>query len=453
MKMLEFIKKNFRYIFLFIFFFLALHFFYAHMSGDQIYNYGFSYAMSRGEILYKDFNLLIPPVGPIVYLLPFLFGTSFIVFNAYQAILICVLFHFLFKLFDNKAWFFLIAFVFPIPIPYITALFQGYNFLLILELVILLWLEKEKKNDYLIGVILGLCVFTKQTVGVAFCLVSIFYLFKDYKKVVRRFLGFLIPCFVFLFYFLITGTLYSFFDMCLFGMFDFTSGNSGVYKIISDFYFWVFLLQFGYLIFRIIKNYRNIRNYYILAFSLVSIPLFDYNHVAYFSFVFLFLFIDAFNFRRKSIRFNICLFSCLFSVVWCYFVNGKTFPNLVKLDNFGYIVMYDNNYKEIKMLVDYFDKHDNTIILSENSYVVKVAADRDIDYFDLLNKGNHGYNGTEKVIKKFDEYNDTFIILNIEAYNKFNLRQQINKDVMKYVMDNYEKVGELDERYYIYYKE
>lgn len=453
MKMLEFIKKNFRYIFLFIFFFLALHFFYAHMSGDQIYNYGFSYAMSRGEILYKDFNLLIPPVGPIVYLLPFLFGTSFIVFNAYQAILICVLFHFLFKLFDNKAWFFLIAFVFPIPIPYITALFQGYNFLLILELVILLWLEKEKKNDYLIGVILGLCVFTKQTVGVAFCLVSIFYLFKDYKKVVRRFLGFLIPCFVFLFYFLITGTLYSFFDMCLFGMFDFTSGNSGVYKIISDFYFWVFLLQFGYLIFRIIKNHRDIRNYYILAFSLVSIPLFDYNHVAYFSFVFLFLFIDAFNFRRKSIRFNICLFSCLFSVVWCYFVNGKTFPNLVKLDNFGYIVMYDNNYKEIKMLVDYFDKHDNTIILSENSYVVKVAADRDIDYFDLLNKGNHGYNGTEKVIKKFDGYDDTFIILNIEAYNKFNLRQQINKDVMKYVMDNYEKVGELDERYYIYYKE
>ena len=82
-----------------------------------------------------------------------------------------------------------------------------------------------------------------------------------------------------------------------------------------------------------------------------------------------------------------------------------------------------------------------------------MAADRDIDYFDLLNKGNHGYNGTEKVIKKFDEYDDTFIILNIEAYNKFNLRQQINKDVMKYVMDNYEKVGELDERYYIYYKE
>ena len=81
-----------------------------------------------------------------------------------------------------------------------------------------------------------------------------------------------------------------------------------------------------------------------------------------------------------------------------------------------------------------------------------VSADRDIDYFDLLNKGNHGYNGTEKVIKKFDEYNDTFIILNIEAYNKFNLRQQINKEVMKYVMDNYKKV---DSKYIfdVYYKE
>ena len=48
------------------------------------------------------------------------------------------------------------------------------------------------------------------------------------------------------------------------------------------------------------------------------------------------------------------------------------------------------------------------------SFDVDVDCIGDIDYFDLLNKGNHGYNGTEKVIKKFDEYDDTFIILNIE---------------------------------------
>ena len=63
-----------------------------------MYNYGFSYAVSLGEVPYRDFNMIIPPVGALIYSIPFLlFGSNLIVFNLYQALLLCILFY-LFKL-------------------------------------------------------------------------------------------------------------------------------------------------------------------------------------------------------------------------------------------------------------------------------------------------------------------------------------------------------------------
>ena len=57
--MQTFIKKNFKYLLLFGFFFLCLHFFYSSFQGDLVYNYGFSYAVSRGEVPYRDFNMVL----------------------------------------------------------------------------------------------------------------------------------------------------------------------------------------------------------------------------------------------------------------------------------------------------------------------------------------------------------------------------------------------------------
>ena len=49
------------------FFFLALVFIFTLSRGDTFVNYGFSYAISKGEIPYKDFNLVIPLFGPFIY--------------------------------------------------------------------------------------------------------------------------------------------------------------------------------------------------------------------------------------------------------------------------------------------------------------------------------------------------------------------------------------------------
>ena len=69
----------------------------------------------------------------------------------------------------------------------------NYNLLCILFLFILIYLEEHNKNDYLIGFILGLTFLTKSSVGVFLSLPTIYYLFKDYKKVLKRIGSFLLP--------------------------------------------------------------------------------------------------------------------------------------------------------------------------------------------------------------------------------------------------------------------
>ena len=89
---------------------------------------------------------------------------------------------------------------------------------------------------------------------------------------------------------------------------------------------------------------------------------------------------------------------------------------------------------------------------NKNTYLVKIVLDYDIEHYDLLNYGNHGFNGTDKLIKMLDRERDKYILVNTEAYERYSARQQFNKDVVKYVISNYKKVDELG-GYDVYYKE
>ena len=66
-------KKYVHYLLLCIFFFIALVFIFTLSRGDTFVNYGFSYAISRGEIPYKNFNMIITPLAPILYSFGLLF--------------------------------------------------------------------------------------------------------------------------------------------------------------------------------------------------------------------------------------------------------------------------------------------------------------------------------------------------------------------------------------------
>ena len=60
-------KSNLKYLFLLIYFFYCLVLAYNLIRGDSYVNFGFSYAITRGEVPYVDFNLVIPPLAPWLY--------------------------------------------------------------------------------------------------------------------------------------------------------------------------------------------------------------------------------------------------------------------------------------------------------------------------------------------------------------------------------------------------
>lgn len=95
---MKFIKNNFNYIFLFFFYFFCLTLFYNAFMGDSIANFGFSYAISKGEIPYKDFNMIIPIFSPLFYFLSLLIFKSSISFYLLQALLLTILSKILYSL-------------------------------------------------------------------------------------------------------------------------------------------------------------------------------------------------------------------------------------------------------------------------------------------------------------------------------------------------------------------
>lgn len=429
-----------KYIFIFLFSFLAMSIFMTYVDGDVLWNYGFSYAISLGEIPYVDFNMIIPPIYPLLMSLGLIINNNILVFYIENSLLITIMFYFLFKMYKEKAYLFLLFLIFPIP----AVVYPTYNLFLIFLLVMIFYLEKNDGNDYLIGGLLGVMVFTKQTVGVCVALVGIIYYFRnDLKKFWKRLGGFLIPCILFLGYFLIMGNLYEFFNHCLFGLFEFTETNAKVGSI----FFVIGIVFLGIVGYFLYKDKKDILNWYVLAFFSIVIPLFDINHLAYFWFVLLLIILNRdFKFDKRVIK-HYLVFGCFYMGMFFYVTmfDGFDYPN--KYNNFNYRVLYNSNGEnEIRDEVISFIKENSDeeiVMLASDAYFYKITCDMKIDYFDLLNSGNHGYNGKKKLLGMIDDLASGTIMIIDSSGNGTKNSPQFMEDVAEYAARQGEEIKKI----------
>lgn len=143
------------------------------MTCDEMWNYGFSYNISNGLIPYKDFNMVITPLFPYlgaIFLL--LFGKNFIIYHIFNGIICTSIFYYM-KKNNPKSYYLPYAILLSFSLP-------NYSLFCLLLLYIIMGLEKKNKNDYLIGLFLGLTFLTKQNVGILLCIPTLFT--KDIKK-------------------------------------------------------------------------------------------------------------------------------------------------------------------------------------------------------------------------------------------------------------------------------
>lgn len=418
-------------IFLFIII-LGFNLFLYPSTLDEIWNYGFSYNILNGDLPYRDFNMVLTPLYSFIMTIPlFIFGNNILVFHIFNVFVIISCFLILYKLLEENAWLCMIIFWAPFSI-----LYPSYNLFLLLLFLILIYLEKTNKNDYLIGFILGLLILSKQSVGGLVLIPGILYCIKNKKKLISRIIGCLIPCFIFLIYLLITKSFMSFLDLCLFGLFDF-AGSNGNY---SNFYFYLFIVITLITIIFIIKDKKNIYNYYALMFYSVSIPLFDAYHVQLQLIAFVLLCLLNFN-KKIPINCFIIFTLVVLGISFAYYQSitfNREYPN--KINHFEYRLLSKNQIDFTNEVNTFIKKNKNYkyMFLDSNGYYFRIINDEHINYLDLINMGNWGYNGSDKLIKAIKKLssNTMFFIDNSELVGQ----RQIDRRALKYVIKNGKKI-------------
>ncbi len=418
--------KIFVKYFLLFFFFLFWNLIVQPINLDEIWNYGFAHNIYNGLIPYKDFNMIITPLFPIIMSLPFyIFGSSLFVFHVEQAVLLTVIFYLLDSYLKEKSYLLLLFMIFPLSIA-----FPSYNLFLFLLFLIIVKLEDMKANDYLIGLVLACFILTKQTVGLLMLLPSLYY-FKYPKKIVKRFIGCFIPIIFFIIYLLYFNSFFQFLDLCLFGLFDFVSNSKGV-----NIFFFFSILMIGLIFYFIKKDKYNIKNYYLLSFFSIVLPLFDLYHFQIFFIAFLFVVFLETDFK---IYLNIRLFVFLLLIGLCiinlyYRIDGKViYPNNIKYFEYRYLTgKYIQFSDSINQLIEKYDDKE-IIFLSADGYYFNIINDLKIDYLDLINTGNWGYNGSEKLLKVIKKKENCVFFVDKEEIGS---NKQTDQNVLRYVIEN-----------------
>ena len=308
----------------------------------------------------------------------------------------------------------------------------------LLFLLILIQLEKNNKNDYLIGVILGLTFLTKQNIGIFLCIPTLFT--KDIKKIIKRIIGFLIPNLFLIIYLLYHNCLYEFIDYTFLGMREFASQNNVMYPSTTI----ILILSIIYLIYKYIKT-KDKTCLYLLCFFGLSFPIVDPYHVIIPFAPTLAYFLNQFNLQKFIIKIAFASFILgIFMVNYMQFHNQNyTYPNNTTM--YKYRKINDDTASGINTISDYLNNNKNgyTYIIDSNAYLIKLNAGIKINKYDLLYNGNMGASGDTRVIDELDEIcqiNECTFLINKDSINKVGY-SQYNEKIHYYIIDNYQERG------------
>ena len=426
-------KRIIKYILLF-FFFLLFNLIITPLNLDEIWSYGFTNNVYLGLIPYRDFNMVITPFYPFIMSLLFhIFGNSMLLFHIENSLIITLFIYICSKLIKNKTYLILPLLIFPLNV---NIVFPNYNFFLFFLFILLVYLEKNNKNDYLIGTVLAFIFLTKQTVGVSLLLVSLYYLKKN--KLLKRFIGFIIPNIIFIVYLFITNSYKEFIDLCFLGLFDFGKSNTNMFNI----FFFILIILLVILFIIIKKDSKKIEYYYLLMFTSICIPLFDLYHFNIY--LVSFLIIVLMNKEFKFIKYKLIGISLFIGLSFVYVFysdfNYKVYPNSIPL--FEYRYRKKDSIKNTNKVIKYMKKYNNKVMfIGPDAYYYKIITGNKINYLDLINKGNWGYDGSNKLLKKVKSLDKDYVFF--VRNDELDFGKQTDQKLIKYIINNGNKIDKV----------
>ena len=398
---------------------------------DELYNYGFSFNITEGLIPYKDFNMIITPLfNYLLALILKIFGSKLIVYHVVIAIMLVTILYMSYEVIGKKAF---VLYILLLLYPYI-----GYNLFTLCLLFSLFYFEEKniKRLDIIEPIIISMMFLTKQTLGILIIPSIIFS--KNKKKTIAIYL---ISVFTFLLYLIINGSVFQFFDYCLFGMFEFANKNStGLnYLTIIEILIILALTYFS------IKTKRK-DIFFCLMFQIMALPIVNYIH-------FIISFVPVLYLLFKQFKDNKYLFTISISGLGSFFLAFNFLVCVGTEGNLKYLEHYKiNNFMKGRITYTITDnyilgskeiiakyKNYTPYIFGRFAYIMKLNHGTRITKYDIINNGNMGYNGADKYIKEIDDYcqkNKCLFVIN-DQEDSISITIQTNMKILKYVQDNY----------------
>jgi hypothetical protein len=225
----------------------------------------------------------------------------------------------------------------------------------------------------------------------------------------------------------------------LLGLFDFASGNGGKFNV----YLIFFIIMVGITIYFIYKDRKNIVNYYILFFFSIMIPLFDTYHfaVAFLAFLLLILLkMQKDILRPELFGISIIIFASI--LMGNFRFRGQiVYPNNIRHFEYRFID-YDSLIFTNKVNEFINENRDKEIVfLNSNGYYFRIINDMKISYIDLINIGNFGYDGSNKLLREIKKKKYAIFLVD---RSELALVKQTDKQVLNYVLDNGKRIGKID---------
>lgn len=437
------------------------------IAGDEFINYYNTLKIFEGQRMWEEVNII---TTPFIYLIGCaffkIFGTKFIVYRIFNVIINGILFVILYKTFRNlninKKSSLIYTSILEIPIiSYVILWGVTYNVIAMIFCLIglNLTLKKNEIKRYNLwqGLIMFFVIFTKHNIGLYYAVAQIIIeliIEKKWKKITNLLKQFSIVligmiCFITILY--KNNLLIYFIDMAIIGLSEFTSNIE--ISMIPFFTTFGTIILLSILIFTKKYDVNNKDNIIILSILgimmlLMAFPIADSWHMILASIILYIELIYVLDFDGIKLTNNKILIGI--DIYLILFISLNVLHNVYSINN--NIFEFDSNKDSVFYMtfvkkpqkinnVGQFIKNKKVLIISPEAGIYNLKFNlKSNGFFDEPFNGNLGSNQEEKMIKKLDEYNDSYILIHTKkAYN-----QEV-EELRNYIINNYNKIEEIED--------
>ena len=456
-------------------------------DSDELWNFANAYKMFEGYQIYKDLNVIITPLFFYIAQIFFkLFGATMLSFRIYNVLISSVFMILIYKIFKTlkivrrRA----IFYTFIIEDLFFRMITGGanYNILVIIPILVnLLLIFKNKENDILTGILLWITFMIKQNVFVYFAIGIFAYKIstnglnqRSIVSLLKIYLISAIGIFAFILQMYFTHNLYSFVNYCILGIAEFGKENVGI--AIYDSRFVIIFTIIAIFILIIINHKKTklkiekqvIKNLKILLcfgipLILIAYPIVNYYHSTLASIIVMISFIYMLeNIFLKEVLENVTKEKTLYVIIIIIYmldIVGLLAADIANnIHNYVFVkdgpfygtITTKENEEDVAIICNYIATKEkegiNVKILSYKANLYMLPLEKNNGIFDLAFFGNMGKEGENGLINEISQLKNTFLLIPTDEKNVF---QQESKKVRQYIINSYEKIGEIQE-YSIY---